>query len=137
MISTPDPAIQMPEWMKSVALFYVTKPFKVEWMSTMPLPLHEVEHLRNPYNSLQGSMLFCKDGQEYSPSCGRHLTSLLREAGQTSQRVTPPRTRNLECNWRRPDSLALRLPGAPEVPTSPPEATLSRVSSTSENLIDL
>lgn len=53
-----------------------SEPFRVEWLSTVPVEFSWVGHLKNNYND-GIPVLVGKDGQEIDPRCGRDLLRIM------------------------------------------------------------
>lgn len=55
------------------------KPFKVEWISTSPIPFHRTRGLRNPWNANR-DVKIARDGTELETNVGRKLTQMFHQA---------------------------------------------------------
>jgi hypothetical protein len=64
------------------------KPFKIEWISTTPLPFYRTRGLRNPWNSNR-EVKIARDGTELEPAVGRRLLSLFHRAPSPTQSPAP------------------------------------------------
>lgn len=76
MSTAPSPDTPRPNWMNGLH-WDVSPPFRVEWLSTIPVQFSWVHHLKNSCNDGL-AVLVGKDGQEIDPSCGRELLRIMR-----------------------------------------------------------
>ncbi|KAM4063146.1 hypothetical protein HRG_010293 [Hirsutella rhossiliensis] len=76
MTSAPDPTLHKPDWVQNINLSAITEPFRIEWISTAETEFDSVGDLKNPLNEFR-SVVVGRDGQEYSPDCGRKMMALL------------------------------------------------------------
>lgn len=76
MATAPSPDTPRPNWMNGIH-WDVSPPFRVEWLSTVPVQFSWVGHLKNSYNE-DTPVLVGKDGQEIEPRCGRDLLHIMR-----------------------------------------------------------
>ncbi len=60
------------------------KPFKLQWLSTVPLPFYRTRGLRNPWNSNR-EVKIARDGTELEPSVARRLIGLMNHQSNTGQ----------------------------------------------------
>ncbi|KAK3333758.1 YT521-B-like domain-containing protein [Cercophora scortea] len=71
MATTPSPDTPRPKWMNGIH-WDTSPPFRVEWLSKVPVEFFRIGHLKNSYNENM-PVLVGKDGQEIEESCGREL----------------------------------------------------------------
>ncbi|KAK3316214.1 YT521-B-like domain-containing protein [Apodospora peruviana] len=71
MKTAPSPDTPRPKWMNSIH-WDTSPPFRVEWLSRVPVEFFRIGHLKNSYNENQ-PVLVGKDGQEIEEECGRQL----------------------------------------------------------------
>ncbi|EGX90400.1 YT521-B-like splicing factor, putative [Cordyceps militaris CM01] len=67
------------------------KPFKLQWLSIIPLPFYRTRGLRNPWNSNR-EVKIARDGTELEPAVGRRLIGLMNNnthMGQHDSRGSP------------------------------------------------
>ncbi|EQK99632.1 YT521-B-like family protein [Ophiocordyceps sinensis CO18] len=86
MTSAPDATLPKPDWISKINLSAVTEPFRIEWISTAETEFDSVGDLKNPLNEFR-SVVVGRDGQEYSPDCGRKMMALLN---RQATRTAPP-----------------------------------------------
>ncbi|KAK3692303.1 YT521-B-like domain-containing protein [Podospora appendiculata] len=71
MATTPSPDTPRPKWMNGIH-WDTSPPFRVEWLSKVPVEFFRIGHLKNSYNENM-PVLVGKDGQEIEEKCGREL----------------------------------------------------------------
>lgn len=76
MATAPSPDTPRPKWMNGIH-WDTSPPFRVEWLSTVPVEFSWIGHLKNSFNE-SIPVLVGKDGQEIDPRCGRELLRIMR-----------------------------------------------------------
>ncbi|KAM7198874.1 YT521-B-like domain containing protein [Naviculisporaceae sp. PSN 640] len=77
MSTPPSPDTPRPGWMNNVH-WDSSPPFRVEWMSKVPVPFSLIGGLKNSYNE-NHPVLVGKDGQEVEERCGRELLRAMQD----------------------------------------------------------
>ncbi|KAK3384406.1 YT521-B-like domain-containing protein [Lasiosphaeria ovina] len=102
MATAPSPDTPRPKWMSGIH-WDVSPPFRVEWLSKVPVEFFRVGHLKNRYNEYL-PVLVGKDGQEIEEECGRQLLLEMEQFAEAKADVEAAR-RGAKKPIKREDSM--------------------------------